>query len=183
MSDSMIKAPRGAVLLLGIVTAAALAAAVIRYVQAAPTSVEARLQALEDREAIRSLLIEYGRTLDQKDFAAFAALFAKTEGEWIGGLGSAKGQTAIRELMESTIGSNTTGAPPTSFHVLANENIELNGDHASSVTKWVFVRQSPERKPEWVYLGHYDDTFVREGGEWRFLRREAFTDIPVPTGQ
>ncbi|HEU4617975.1 MAG TPA: hypothetical protein VFV10_08030 [Gammaproteobacteria bacterium] len=27
--------------------------------------------------------------------------------------------------------------------------------------------------------GHYDGTFVREDGRWRFLRREAFTDIPA----
>jgi hypothetical protein len=143
----------------------------------------ARLQKLEDREEIRSLLIAYGRALDQRDFAAFAGLFAKTEGEWVGGFGSAKGQAAIRDLMEKMIGSNTTGAVPTSFHVLSNEDIDVQGDRASSVTKWIFVRQSADGKPEWVFLGHYDDTFVRENGRWRFLRREAFTDIPVQRAQ
>jgi hypothetical protein len=29
-------------------------------------------------------------------------------------------------------------------------------------------------------LGHYDDELVREGGRWRFLRREAPMDIPAP---
>jgi hypothetical protein len=40
------------------------------------TSVEARLQALEDKEAIRSLLIDYGRALDSRDFKAYGELFA-----------------------------------------------------------------------------------------------------------
>ena len=34
-------------------------------------SVETRLRMLEDREEIRRLMIEYGRTLDQRDFNAF----------------------------------------------------------------------------------------------------------------
>ena len=34
----------------------------------------ARRQALEDREAIRTLWAEYGRTLDARDFAALEAL-------------------------------------------------------------------------------------------------------------
>jgi hypothetical protein len=31
-----------------------------------------------------------------------------------------------------------------------------------------------------VFLGHYDDQFVRENGEWKFLRREAPVDIAPP---
>jgi hypothetical protein len=30
-----------------------------------------------------------------------------------------------------------------------------------------------------MYLGHYDDRFVREDGRWYFLLRRASTDIPV----
>jgi uncharacterized protein (TIGR02246 family) len=159
--------------------ACALALVVVPSLAAEPGSLEERLQRLEDREEIRNLLLEYGRALDGRDFAAFAALFAATDGEWVGGLGSAKGREAIRELMESTIGSGLGGAPPSSFHVFSNERIDVDGDRASAVTKWVFVRQGEDAAPEWVFLGHYDDTFVRENGRWRFLRREAFTDLPV----
>jgi hypothetical protein len=38
--------------------------------------------------------------------------------------------------------------------------------------------QSEDGNPQWFYLGHYDDQFVRKDGQWYFLRREAFTDIP-----
>jgi hypothetical protein len=28
--------------------------------------------------------------------------------------------------------------------------------------------------------GRYDDTFVRENGHWKFKRRVASNDIPIP---
>jgi hypothetical protein len=37
-----------------------------------------------------------------------------------------------------------------------------------------------EGAPRTVFLGHYDDEFIRENGAWKFLRREAPVDIPIP---
>ena len=142
-------------------------------------SLAARVQELEDREEIRELLLAYGRALDSRDFVAFSDLFAEEEGEWIGGLGAAKGREAIFKLMDETIGHNRPRTGPPSFHVFSNEQISVDGDRASATTKWIFVMQNDETNPRWVYLGHYDDTFIREDGRWRFLKRQAFTDIPT----
>jgi 3-phenylpropionate/cinnamic acid dioxygenase small subunit len=139
----------------------------------------ARVQRLEDREEIRALLLAYGRALDSRDFIAFSELFAEEEGEWVGGLGAAKGRQAIFDLMDSTIGHDRPRTGPPSYHVFSNEQITVDGDRASATTKWIFVMQSDEASPRWVYLGHYDDTFIREDGRWRFLKRQAFTDIPA----
>jgi 3-phenylpropionate/cinnamic acid dioxygenase small subunit len=139
----------------------------------------ARVQQLEDREEIRELLLAYGRALDSRDFIAFSELFAEEEGEWIGGLGAAKGRQAIFDLMDKSIGHNRPRTGPPSYHVFSNEQITVDGDSASATTKWIFVMQNDETSPRWVYLGHYDDTFVRESGRWRFLKRQAFTDIPA----
>ncbi len=146
--------------------------------------IESRLRNLEDREAIRQILINYGRFLDQRDFESFSLLFAENDGEWIGGMGKAKGQQAIRRLMEGTIGTNTAKNSPGNFHLFMNDRIELNGDSASAVTKWIFMVQNAEGRPEPFYLGHYEDELVREKGQWKFLRRIAFADIPAdnPTG-
>lgn len=158
---------------------AVIAGSVLLAAPAAADNLEERVQRLEDREEIRDLIVEYGRALDARDFAAFAALFAEHEGEWIGGLGRARGRAAIRELMEATIGSTPPSAP--SFHLFANDSIGVDGDSAEGLTKWVFVVQGEDGDPRWLYLGHYRDTFVREDGRWRFLRRQAFTDIPAQT--
>ena len=66
-----------------------------------------RIQRLEDRADIERLLIEYGRTLDARDFKAYAALFAK-DGVWSGGMGTVQGPSAIQAFMEKAIpGPNT----------------------------------------------------------------------------
>ena len=142
-------------------------------------SIKDRLQLLEDREEIGQLLMNYGRYLDQRDFESFALLFAEKDGEWVGGMGEAKGQQAIRQLMESTIGTNAADNAPGNFHLFTNERIDVDGDSAAAVTKWIFVIQNADSRPEPFLLGHYEDTLVREEGQWKFLRRVAYSDIPA----
>jgi hypothetical protein len=139
---------------------------------------EDRLRQMEDREEIRELLIDYGRFLDQRDFTAFASLFAEKEGEWIGGLGKARSSEAIRLLMEEKIGKNSSKAVIPNFHIFTNERIQTTGDKASATTKWMFVIQGDESRPQPLYLGHYEDTLLKENGKWKFLKRTVYTDIP-----
>jgi uncharacterized protein (TIGR02246 family) len=142
-------------------------------------SVAARVQVLEDREDIRALILAYGAAHDHRDYRTFAALFA-SEGEWVGGLGSAKGPKAIFELMDKTIGHDPKPNGSGTFHVMTNDQIKIDGDLASATTKWIYITPGTDGAPRMVYLGHYDDKFIRENGEWKFLRREAPADIPVP---
>ncbi|MBN1831876.1 MAG: nuclear transport factor 2 family protein [Deltaproteobacteria bacterium] len=137
---------------------------------------ESRVKELEDHEEIRQLLMDYGRFLDQRDFRAFSELFAETDGEWIGGMGRAKGSKAIRELMESTIGRDTSITQ--SCHLFTNETIQVNGDQATALTKWIFVVPGESNRPQLFFLGHYEDSMIRENGRWKFLRRVVRADIP-----
>jgi hypothetical protein len=139
-------------------------------------ALESRVKKLEDREEIRQLLMDYGRFLDQRDFHAFSELFAKTKGEWVGGMGRAKGSQAIRELMESTIGKDTSMTQ--SCHLFTNETIQVNGDQATALTKWIFVVPGESNRPQLFFLGHYEDSMVREEDRWKFLRRVVHADIP-----
>jgi len=141
-------------------------------------SLAARVQVLEDREAIRALILAYGQAHDHRDYRTFASLFAQN-GEWVGGLGTAKGPEAIFQLMDKTIGHNPKPNGSGTYHVLTNDQIEIKGDLASATTKWIYITPGPDGAPKLVYLGHYDDKFIRENGAWKFLRREAPADIPV----
>jgi uncharacterized protein (TIGR02246 family) len=142
-------------------------------------SIAARVQVLEDREAIRALILAYGQAHDHRDYRTFASLFA-TNGEWVGGLGTAKGPEAIFALMDKTIGHKPLPNGSGTFHVMTNDQIVIDGDRASATTKWIYITPNDENAPKLVFLGHYDDQFVREKGVWKFLRREAPADIPVP---
>ena len=141
-------------------------------------SLAARVQVLEDREAIRALILAYGTAHDHRDYKTFASLFAKN-GEWVGGLGSAKGPEAIFELMDRTIGHNPQPQGSGTYHVLTNDDIAIDGDLASATTKWIYITPGDDGQPKLVFLGHYNDKFIREDGVWKFLRREAPVDIPV----
>jgi uncharacterized protein (TIGR02246 family) len=139
----------------------------------------ARVQVLEDREAIRALILAYGTAHDHRDYKTFASLFAK-EGEWVGGLGSAKGPEAIFELMDRTIGHDPKPNGSGTYHVMTNDQIVITGDRASATTKWIYLTPGADNSPRMMFLGHYDDQFIRENGEWKFLRREAPVDIAPP---
>lgn len=136
-----------------------------------------RVQVLEDREAIRRLILAYGTAHDHRDYRSFAALFAR-EGEWVSGMGSAQGPDAIFKLMDDTIGHNPMPNGSGTYHLLTNDVIDVSGDRASAVTKWLYVTPGDNGAPNTSILGHYNDQFIREDGKWKFLRREAPMDLP-----
>jgi uncharacterized protein (TIGR02246 family) len=139
-------------------------------------SVESRLKQLEDKEQIAQLLIDYGRHLDGRDLAAYAALFA-ADGEWIGGFGTVAGRANIRAFMEKSLGTgpNRGGA----YHIMSNFVITVKGDTATAWSRWTFVTPG-ERGATIAQAGRYDDTFVRENGVWKFKRRVASNDTAPP---
>jgi hypothetical protein len=141
-------------------------------------SLTKRILVLEAREEIRALILSYGQSHDGRDYRTFSELFAR-EGEWVGGMGSAKGPEAIYKLMDESIGHNPLPNGSGTFHLMTNEQIDVDGDRASSVTKWAYVTINDDNTPRWSYLGHYVDQFIREDGAWKFLRRQSFRDIPV----
>jgi ketosteroid isomerase-like protein len=147
----------------------------------ADDGVDARLRRLEDREQIHQLFAEYKTVLDRKDFSAYAALFAES-GEFIAGPQQAKGRAAIQALVDGMLGNLLGSAVGEDFHVLVNPQVELDpddADRARAQLTWLYVIKGEDGAPALSKLGHYDDELVREEGRWRFLRREAPTDIPA----
>ena len=139
-------------------------------------STEARLQRFADKDEIQNVLLEYGRALDSRNFAAYSALFAQ-DGEWVGGFGSVKGPANIKAFMEKNMGTN--GNPTHNYHLLSNFVITVNGDTATAWSRWAFV-QPQDRGAVIAQAGSYDDTFVRENGVWKFKKRTASNDTGRP---
>lgn len=149
----------------------------------AKMSIEERLQVLEDKDAIRALLLDYGRHLDAREWDKFANLFAKNTGTWDGGMGVASGQDAIVKMMTETIGTQNVGANGEgmlNLHLFANEYVSVDGDTATALTKWAFVITDDDKGPDMAFIGHYDDTLVKEDGAWKFQRRTVSADITQP---
>ena len=137
----------------------------------ARSAMEKRVQVLEDRAEIEHLLMEYGRALDSRDFALYSSMFA-ADGEWVGSIGSFKGPSQIKAAMEKAFAVPPGGTAPKFIHLLTNAIIDVDGDRATAVSKWTFIRIT-DNKPNIANIGRYDDTLIRENGRWKFLRRVA----------
>ncbi|MDR2214865.1 MAG: nuclear transport factor 2 family protein [Nevskiaceae bacterium] len=136
-----------------------------------PSLLEYRVQHNEDVKAIENLLVEYGRTLDQRDFAAYSRLFAK-QGEWEGAQGIFKGPATIQTEMEKIFARARDIPKGNNFHVMSNFIIDVKGDRATADSMFVFhVLQGGKPVPNTA--GRYRDILIREDGQWRFLRRVA----------
>jgi 3-phenylpropionate/cinnamic acid dioxygenase small subunit len=152
----------------------------------------ARLQRIEDRQAIEQLLMgDYPRALDSNDWAAYAALFAK-DGTLIMGGGATKvqGPAAIREYFSArpTPGaaaqsSSTCPVPPgghRSEHVVTNLTLQLDGDTAIDQAYWQTI-VTRDCKSVVAGAGHYEDVLKREDSKWKFAKRAIIDDIPPRT--
>jgi len=135
---------------------------------------QARLRRLEDLEEIRNLFIDYGYYLDHGKFADYASLFAEDAELLLGPMGRAKGPAAIEEMMQRTLGARVG----TSYHVIANPIIRLDGDRATTNVSWVVVVMGKEGKPALPMIGHHADIVVRTAEGWKFARREGHVDLP-----
>jgi uncharacterized protein (TIGR02246 family) len=143
-------------------------------------AVAARLQRLEDREEIQNLLLDYGRHLDSRDFAAYGRLFAK-DGEWVGGFGTAAGGPAgIQAFMEKAMGTAPNRA--NNYHLLSNFVITVTGDTATAWSRWAFVVPGANGAAI-AQAGRYDDLLARENGRWKFKRRTASNDTAPPAAR
>jgi hypothetical protein len=139
---------------------------------AAPTTIESRVQRIEDQHAIERLLLDYGRSLDARDFVAYAALFAPT-GEWQGALGIYKGPRDIQAAMEKIFTDAATDIPKgRNFHVMSNFSIDVQGDRATARSSFIFYKLEGS-KPVAEVAGRYEDVLVRINGAWKFQQRTA----------
>jgi uncharacterized protein (TIGR02246 family) len=140
--------------------------------RAQPGTLETRLKILEDRDAIRALLVEYASTLDNRDFAGFEQLWAK-DAEFIGGGGnSAKGPAAIRDLLKGLLTKNAAPGPGRDFHLVMNQTIDVKGDTATGFSRGTWVSTNAENRLQVTIVANYYDQFVREGGRWKFKRHQ-----------
>ena len=140
-------------------------------------SLEARVRALEDKEEILALFMEFGRCLDAKDWEPYADLFAE-DGvlNSLQGVGRANGRAEIRALFGKTL----KDVPATAFHLYNNIAIDVDGDTATARSFWTYLRPGPDGAPEILQFGRYRDRLTRENGRWRFELREITRELGHP---
>ncbi len=131
--------------------------------------IEARLRALEDREAIRELIASYGPLADSGDAQTIAGLFAEDGAYGVGGMGEAKGRSAISGLIDGS--THQSLMADGCAHLLGPVAIELDGDRAIARGHSVVFRHADDRFEAYrVSANRWQ--LERIGGAWQVTRRD-----------
>ena len=142
-----------------------------RAVAESLSQLAARIQRLEDVEAIRNLFTEYGRLADAKDWVGYSELFA--EGGTFSSphsVGTVVGSREIRERLGSAYGVD----PEDAFHLFDNIEIEVDGDRATAKSMWTYLRPGQNGEPpELLMFGQYQDVLIRTDAGWKFEIRSC----------
>jgi len=136
----------------------------------------------EDHAQIHALLVDYGRTLDARDFEGFAALFAK-DGVYVAGAPGAEPLSGPEAgaAMRRTFAENALGFAEPNYHLFFNETVDFTGpDSATASSQSLYMVPGEGGAQRAAIMAHYDDELVREGGRWKFARRTVRGQMPAP---
>jgi hypothetical protein len=125
------------------------------------SAIEARLLALEAREAIRQLVARYALALDSRDTHTLAGLFVEDVKTGDGRVG----RDALEDWFDGVLRPYTI-----TFHLVGNHVIDLiDEDHATGV---LYCRPEHQVGEQWIVMPlQYWDRYERRGGEWFFKSR------------
>ena len=126
-----------------------------------------RLQILEDKEAIRGMMMRGWRALDHKDWDAWISCWAEDATFEFGRWEPLRGRRAIRETVVEA------ESPYLAMeHQILNMHIEVSGDRASGIGYMLFVGVANREQEQDPYLmgGPYEWDWAREEGGWQVKR-------------
>ena len=139
------------------------------------TTLEERIRALEDRDAIRELTARYCQLAVAGKSEEIVALFTR-DGVMESGDTCERGQARLLELYRASFESLR---PIPSVH---NHVVELDGDHATGFCS--LELRMVENGEAVTAAGHYEDRFEREHGLWKFAHRKLvfYHRVPLSRG-
>jgi uncharacterized protein (TIGR02246 family) len=142
-------------------------------------TLEERIQTLEDREAIREVIANYCRGVDQHDEALFLSIWTEDAGYLIGNpLGDHHGLAAIKDILHAI----WEQAYPETHHFTTNAVIDVDGDTARCVSDVDCTATDIAGRAVLIAATYYDD-LVRQHGEWRIKQRKLTIHYMTPIAQ
>jgi hypothetical protein len=128
-------------------------------------ALQQRAERLADEAAITNLQHQYGFYLDNHDWDALAGLFAEQGTFETGQQGVYIGKTSIREALNQ-FGELAPG--DVDEHILFQTYVTIapGGQTAAARVDELGIRSKQGGSAEWTQ-GIYENTFVKEAGEWR----------------
>jgi hypothetical protein len=137
---------------------------------------ESRIARLEDVEAIKSLKARYAYYCDHGyDADGMASLFVEVSLWTSNSFGTYEGKAAIHKF-QSTISSEILWA----LHFMICPTVNVSDDGQTATGSWYLIEFATMTRPSGgdatdavVMSAIYNDTFVKEDGEWKFKKVEV----------
>ncbi len=153
---------------------------------------EKRITAIEDKAAIRDLIMQYGYLCDARMWDQLLDLYTDDIERELGGTLTefVSGKKALREKLERpTLERKKTDATPAAVqfmaslelrHLMASEVIRLgeDGQTAHAVVQYALavISDSGDDCRKGVHEGSYIFSFRKEAGDWKFSKQIIFSD-------
>ncbi|KPF70644.1 hypothetical protein IP84_02360 [beta proteobacterium AAP99] len=143
----------------------------------APSPVETRLRALEDREALGQLVLDYGNSFDRRDWVLHRSLFTdEIEMDFSASIGPG--------LVRMKADDWVNGVKPFFESLQATQHIgmvlslRIDGDRANARTMLHAQHYQPNPRGDAVQrmVGTYDIEFVRTPSGWRIRKMVQHID-------
>lgn len=125
----------------------------------------ARVDALESRAAIESLISAYANAFDRMDRGLLRGIWHAEATLDLPGFGSAESRDEILLMA-----NNSWQQMPHMHHWMANALIDIEGDIATATVAANCLFHDLDKGPVQV-SGLYHDKFARRSGQWRFTSR------------
>jgi hypothetical protein len=144
---------------------------------------EAKVQELYDREAIRDLRYRYHEYVNEAQFSAIPDLFTEDGVLDFAHLGKAHGRAEIAKFFGALNDKPDAGKadrPRITWvkQFIHNHTIHLIGDHGDG---FAYLEAKPIYNGEaFLVAARYDDEYVRRNGEWKFSKMSLVPYFMVP---
>lgn len=143
------------------------------------TTPEARVQRLEDIEAIRTLKVRYAQLCDaQYEPDGIAALFTEDGEIDLGIFGVHRGRRAIREFFAGA-STRITFA----LHMVVGHTIDIDPSGLEAVGRWYLWQPMTLDGRAYFSAVTYDDLYRKIGRRWFFRRVHAHRHFTTPYDQ
>ncbi len=147
---------------------------------------EAKVQELNDVEAIRNLRYRYHECINESRNGDIPSLFTADADLDFGHLGKVKGTAGLKKFFDALDKPpSSPGQPPLYSFVkqfIHNHVVHVHGDTADGFS---YLLATPVHKGEsYVVAARYDDECVRQNGQWKFKRMNltAYYMVPLREG-
>jgi uncharacterized protein (TIGR02246 family) len=120
---------------------------------------------------IRNLIARLALLADQGDLDEYVDQFTE-DSLWGFPGGARRGRDDIRAGAEERRAGGVSGPGSNTRHVIATVAVQLEGPESATADSYFLFYQHTTTVPTLFNMGHYHDTFARQGEVWRLARRD-----------